>query len=106
MKLAPKLLTSRDQQLHKVGQQHSAQWRGYQRPVRPLAAADALALENMDLREKTSANIAHSTTHHKEDLRQIAMIGLIKAAIHYDPSRSPSDFTGRPNARGVLGGSG
>ena len=51
-----------------------------QRPVRPHAAADALALEHMDLAEKIAGNFARRTVHPKEDLLQLAMIGLIKAA--------------------------
>ncbi|MEN9877877.1 MAG: hypothetical protein RLZZ158_916, partial [Cyanobacteriota bacterium] len=50
-----------------------------QRPVRPHAAADALAMEHMDLAEKIAGNFARRTIHQKEDLLQLAMIGLIKA---------------------------
>jgi len=61
-----------------------------QRPMRPHAAADALALEHMDLAEKIAGNFARRTVHPKEDLLQLAMIGLIKAARRYDPSRLTS----------------
>ena len=73
-----------------------------QRPVRPHAAADALALEHMDLAEKIAANFARRTTHQKEDLLQIAMIGLIKAARRYDPSRGPFRPYGRTYANGEI----
>ena len=39
-----------------------------QRPVQPHAAADALALEHMDLAEKIAGNFARRTVHPKEDL--------------------------------------
>ena len=72
-----------------------------QRPVRPHAAADALALEHMDLAEKIAGNFARRTIHLKEDLMQLAMIGLIKAARRYDPSRGPrSGPTGAPTPTG------
>lgn len=73
-----------------------------QRPVRPHAAADALALEHRDLAEKIAANFARRTTHQKEDLLQIAMIGLIKAARRYDPSRGPFRPYGRTYANGEI----
>jgi DNA-directed RNA polymerase sigma subunit (sigma70/sigma32) len=73
-----------------------------QRPVRPHAAADALALEHMDLAEKIAGNFARRTIHPKEDLLQLAMIGLIKAARRYDPSRGPFRPYGRTYANGEI----
>jgi DNA-directed RNA polymerase sigma subunit (sigma70/sigma32) len=73
-----------------------------QRPVRPHAAADALALEHMDLAEKIAGNFARRTIHPKEDLLQLAMIGLIKAARRYDPSRGPFRPYGRSYANGEI----
>ena len=73
-----------------------------QRPVRPHAAADALALEHMDLAEKIAGNFARRTIHLKEDLMQLAMIGLIKAARRYDPSRGPFRPYGRTYANGEI----
>jgi DNA-directed RNA polymerase sigma subunit (sigma70/sigma32) len=73
-----------------------------QRPVRPHAAADALALEHMDLAEKIAANFARRTTHQREDLLQIAMISLIKAARRYEPSRGPFWPYGRTYANGEI----
>jgi len=72
------------------------------RPVRPHAAADALALEHMDLAEKIACNFARRTVHPKEDLLQLAMIGLIKAARRYDPSRGPFRPYGRTYANGEI----
>jgi RNA polymerase sigma factor (sigma-70 family) len=73
-----------------------------ERPVRPHAAADALALEHRDLAEKIAGNFARRTVHPKEDLLQIAMIGLIKAARRYDPSRGPFRPYGRTYANGEI----
>jgi DNA-directed RNA polymerase sigma subunit (sigma70/sigma32) len=73
-----------------------------QRPVRPHAAADSLALEHMDLAEKIAGNFARRTVHPKEDLLQLAMIGLIKAARRYDPSRGPFRPYGRTYANGEI----
>jgi len=73
-----------------------------QRPVRPHAVADALALEHMDLAEKIAGNFARRTIHPKEDLLQLAMIGLIKAARRYDPSRGPFRPYGRTYANGEI----
>jgi hypothetical protein len=73
-----------------------------QRSVRPHAATDALALEHMDLAEKIAGNFARRTIHPKEDLLQLAMIGLIKAARRYDPSRGPFRPYGRTYANGEI----
>jgi DNA-directed RNA polymerase sigma subunit (sigma70/sigma32) len=73
-----------------------------QRPVRPHADADALALEHMDLAEKIAGNFARRTVHPKDDLLQLAMIGLIKAARRYDPSRGPFRPYGRTYANGEI----
>ena len=73
-----------------------------QRPVRPHAAADSLALEHMDLAEKIAGNFARRTVHPKEDLLQLAMIGLIKAARRYDPSRGSFRPYGRTYANGEI----
>jgi DNA-directed RNA polymerase sigma subunit (sigma70/sigma32) len=73
-----------------------------ERPVHPHAAADALALEHMDLAEKIAGNFARRTVHPKEDLLQLAMIGLIKAARRYDPSRGPFRPYGRTYANGEI----
>ena len=72
------------------------------RPVRPHADADALALEHRDLAEKIAGNFARRTVHPKEDLLQLAMIGLIKAARRYDPSRGPFRPYGRTYANGEI----
>jgi RNA polymerase sigma factor (sigma-70 family) len=73
-----------------------------QRPMRPHAAADALALKHMDLAEKIAGNFARRTIHPKEDLLQLAMIGLIKAARRYNPSRGPFRPYGRTYANGEM----
>ena len=57
-----------------------------QRPVHPHAAAHALALAHGDLADKIAGNFARRTSHPFDDLRQLAMIGLLKAALRYDGS--------------------
>jgi RNA polymerase sigma-B factor len=56
----------------------------------------------MDLAEKIAGNFARRTVHQKEDLLQLAMIGLIKAARRYDPSRGPFRPYGRTYANGEI----
>jgi RNA polymerase sigma-B factor len=56
----------------------------------------------MDLAEKIAGNFARRTVHPKEDLLQLAMIGLIKAARRYEPSRGPFRPYGRTYANGEI----
>ena len=56
------------------------------RPVHPHAAAHALALAHWDLADKIAGNFARRTSHPFDDLRQLAMIGLLKAALRFDGS--------------------
>jgi RNA polymerase sigma factor (sigma-70 family) len=56
----------------------------------------------MDLAEKIAGNFARRTVHPKEDLLQLAMIGLITAARRYDPSRGPFRPYGRTYANGEI----
>ena len=101
--MEPEASQSRHQPRHQSrGQGPGRQRQRRQRPVRPHAAADALALEHMDLAEKIAGNFARRTVHQKEDLLQIAMIGLIKAARRYDPSRGPFRPYGRTYANGEI----
>ena len=57
-----------------------------QRPVHPHAAAHALVLAHGDLADKIAGNFARRTSHPFDDLRQLAMIGLLKAALRFDGS--------------------
>ena len=57
-----------------------------QRPVHPHAAAHALALAHGDLADRIAGNFARRTSHPFDDLRQLAMIGLLKAALRFDGS--------------------
>jgi len=57
-----------------------------QRLVHPHAAAHALALAHGDLADKIAGNFARRTSHPFDDLRQLAMIGLLKAALRFDGS--------------------
>jgi len=57
-----------------------------QRPVHPHAAAHSLALAHGDLADRIAGNFARRTSHPFDDLRQLAMIGLLKAALRFDGS--------------------
>jgi len=45
-----------------------------------------LALAHGDLADKIAGNFARRTSHPFDDLRQLAMIGLLKAALRFDGS--------------------
>ena len=53
----------------------------------PHAAANALALEHRDIARAVAANLSRRTGHAREDLEQIAMVGIILAARRYLPER-------------------
>ena len=72
-----------------------------QRPVHPHAAAHALALAHLDLADKIAGNFARRTTHPFDDLRQLAVIGLLKAAARFDGTGGRSF---RPYARSYANG--
>ena len=70
------------------------------RLVNPHAAANALALQHQDIAERVAANIARRTGHPREDLHQIAMLGILQAARRFSPERGPF----RPYARTYANG--
>ncbi len=70
------------------------------RPVNPHAAANDLALQHRDLAATVAGNISRRTGHPKEDLEQIAMLGIIQAARRYSPERGAF----RPYARTYANG--
>jgi RNA polymerase sigma factor (sigma-70 family) len=70
------------------------------RPVNPHAAANAQAPQHQDIAERVAANIARRTGHPREDLHQIAMLGIIQAARRYSPERGSF----RPYARTYANG--
>ena len=70
------------------------------RPVNPHAAANALALQHRDIAKTVAGNISRRTGHPKEDLEQIAMLGIIQAARRYAPERGAF----RPYARTYANG--
>ena len=79
-----------------------------QRPNRsPHGAADALVVEHLHFAAKVAGNYARRTGHPKEDLEQLAAIGLIKASRRYDckrVNRSSSNFIAyaRPFVNGEI----
>jgi DNA-directed RNA polymerase specialized sigma24 family protein len=70
------------------------------RPVNPHAAANALALQHRDIAKTVAGNISRRTGHPKEDLEQIAMLGILQAARRYSPERGSF----RPYARTYANG--
>ena len=75
----------------------------HRRPHRrdhPHAAANALALQHRDIARAVAANLSRRTGHAREDLEQIAMVGIILAARRYLPERGPF----RPFARRYANG--
>ena len=66
----------------------------------PHAAANALALQHRDIARAVAANLSRRTGHAREDLEQIAMVGIILASRRYAPERG--DF--RPFARRYANG--
>jgi DNA-directed RNA polymerase specialized sigma subunit len=53
----------------------------------PFAAANDLALRHRDIARAVAANLSRRTGHPREDLEQIAMVGIILAARRYAPER-------------------
>jgi hypothetical protein len=70
------------------------------RPVNPHADANALALQHRDIAATVAGNISRRTGHPREDLEQIAMLGIIQAARRYSPKRGAF----RPYARTYANG--
>ena len=70
------------------------------RPVNPHAAANALALQHRDIAQTVAANISRRTGHPRDDLEQIAMIGIVQAARRFSPERGSF----RPYARTYANG--
>lgn len=73
----------------------------------PHAAADDLVVRHLPFAAKVAANYARRTGHPREDLEQLAAIGLIKASRRYDihrPGRSPNHFIAyaRPFVNGEI----
>lgn len=66
-----------------------------------LSPAHALALEHLELADKIAGNFARRTSHPFDDLRQLAVIGLLKAAARFDGSGGRSF---RPYARTYANG--
>jgi hypothetical protein len=70
------------------------------RSVNPHAAANALALQHRDIAKTVAGNISRRTGHPREDLEQIAMLGIIQAARRFSPERGAF----RPYARTYANG--
>ncbi len=57
-------------------------------------------MQHRDLASTVAGNISRRTGHPKEDLEQIAMLGIIQASRRYEPERGPF----RPFARNYANG--
>ena len=76
-------------------------------PGSDLQVCDALVVEYLPFAAKVAANFARRTGHPREDLEQLAAIGLIKASRRYDDKRinnSKSNFIAyaRPFVNGEI----
>ncbi len=72
-----------------------------------LQVCDALVVEHLPFAAKVAANFARRTGHPREDLEQLAAIGLIKASRRYDDkiiNKSKSNFIAyaRPFVNGEI----
>lgn len=72
------------------------------RPVNPYAAANELAMQHQDISDKVAGNISRKTGHPVEDLRQIAMLGIIQASRRFDPSKGSFRSYARTYANGEV----
>jgi DNA-directed RNA polymerase specialized sigma subunit len=72
------------------------------RPVNPHAAANTLALQHRDLAITVAANISRRTGHPKEDIEQIAMLGIIQASRRYSSDRGAFRAYARNYANGEV----
>lgn len=70
------------------------------RPANPYAAANELALQHRDIAVTVAGNISRRTGHPREDLEQIAMLGILQAARRFSPERGSF----RPYARTYANG--
>ncbi len=68
--------------------------------MNPHAAANALALQHRDIAKTVAGNISRRTGHPKDDLEQIAMLGILQAARRFSPERGSF----RPYARTYANG--
>ena len=80
-----------------------SRWRGVIFLAEGGAAAHALALQHLDLADTIAGNFARRTVHPFEDLRQVAIIGLLKAAERFNPAGGrPFRPYGRTYANGEI----
>jgi hypothetical protein len=70
------------------------------RPVNPHATANAQALAHRDIAKTVAGNISRRTGHPRDDLEQVAMLGIIQAARRFSPERGAF----RPYARTYANG--
>jgi DNA-directed RNA polymerase specialized sigma subunit len=72
------------------------------RPANPHEQANQLALLHQDIADKVARNLSKRTGHPVDDLRQIAMLGIIQASRRYDPKRGSFRAFARTYANGEV----
>ena len=72
------------------------------RPVNPHAAANELAMQHQDIARTVAGNISRRTGHPREDLEQIAMLGIIQASRRYLSERGTFRAYARNYANGEV----
>jgi DNA-directed RNA polymerase specialized sigma subunit len=72
------------------------------RPINPHSAANELAMQHRDIAITVAVNISRRTGHPKEDLEQIAMLGIIQASRRYSSKRGTFRAYARNYANGEV----
>lgn len=72
------------------------------RPVNAHGATNSLVMEHHDIADKIARNMSRRTGHPVEDLRQIALIGIIQASRRFKPERGSFRAFARNYANGEV----
>jgi len=72
------------------------------RAVNPFENANSLAMQHQDIADKVAGNLSRRTGHPAEDLRQIAMMGIIQASRRYNPQKGSFRAFARRYANGEV----
>jgi DNA-directed RNA polymerase specialized sigma subunit len=59
-------------------------------------------MQHLDIADKVAANVSGRTGYQFEDLRQVAVIGIIEASRRYSPERGPFRPYARADANGEV----
>jgi len=72
------------------------------RPVNPFESANSLAMQHQDIADKVAKNLSRRTGHPAEDLRQIAMMGIIQASRRFKQEKGSFRAYARSYANGEV----